>query len=51
MLLARKCSECEHESRATALSPLLSNPDLRVWTYCVTDIPTARATIECFENC
>ena len=40
ILIARACGIC-HKSKATALRPLLSKPNLRVWSELVMDVTTA----------
>jgi len=45
VLVSSPCSVC-HRTRADALLPLLSAPQLKVWTHLVTDIPTARDVME-----
>jgi hypothetical protein len=41
VLLGGPCGECGH-TKTPALLPLLSEPDLRLWTHLLTDVETAK---------
>ena len=45
ILIARQCGMCER-TRADALPPLLTNPNLKVFSTLVMDVATARELLE-----
>ena len=49
VLIARRCSLCENTG-IEALLPLLTVPELKVWSHIVMDLPVAKGLLESFEN-
>ena len=45
VLIARKCGKCGRD-RSDALRPLLTIPELKVWTTLVMDVTTARGLLD-----